>query len=98
MKSKMPYFYEASEKIFENARKLRKQETSAEIRLWKILRNRSLANLKFRRQHPINRFIVDFYCHSLLLVIEIDGDIHLLEEIKQYDMEREERLKSLGLL
>ena len=93
----MPYFHEASEKIFENAKKLRKKQTPAEALLWKILRSHKLDGLKFRRQHPLSRFIVDFYCHSLLLVVEVDGDIHLLKEVRQYDMKREERLKSLGL-
>ena len=97
MKGKLPYYHNASDRIFENAKKLRKKQTPAEQRLWKILRNHSLEKLKFRRQHPISRYIVDFYCHELLLVIEIDGAIHLLEEVRQYDLAREEQLRSLGL-
>ena len=54
-------------------------------------------SLKFRRQHPINRFIVDFYCHSLSLVIELDGKIHLDPTVKQNDLLREEEITELGL-
>ena len=97
MKSKIPYYHEATERIFKNAKVLRRKQTRAEERLWKILRSHKLDGLKFRRQHPINRFIADFYCHELKLIIEVDGSIHLLEEIKEYDNMREEKLKSLGL-
>ena len=54
-------------------------------------------NLKFRRQHPINQFIVDFYCDQLKLVIELDGDYHDIPEIKERDEEREHMLKEWGL-
>ena len=52
---------------------------------------------KFRRQHPINRFVVDFYCHKYKLVIELDGNIHDLAEVKNNDENREVELKKLGL-
>ena len=97
MKNTRPFFYKATHIIFKNAKKLRKKQTKAEAHLWKILRGRHLENLKFRRQHPINRFIVDFYCHELKLVVEIDGDIHLLTHIKEYDNFREAKLNSFGL-
>lgn len=58
------------------ARALRGNLTDAERLLWNGLRNRRLAGLKFRRQHPIGRWIVDFYCHDALLVIEADGGQH----------------------
>ena len=53
---------------------------------------------KFRRQHPISQFIVDFYCHKYRLVIELDGSIHDLEEQKERDEGREAMLKDLGLM
>ena len=97
MKSKMPYYHKATERIFDNAKKLRRNQTLAEERLWKILRNHKLDGLKFRRQHPVSWFIADFYCHELKLIIELDGGIHELEEVKAYDIKREEKLRALGL-
>lgn len=97
MKSKIPYYHEASPRIFKNAKELRRNQTPAEERLWKILRSHKLNGLKFRRQHPVSRFIADFYCHELKLIIELDGSIHLLEEVKAYDIMREKKLKALGL-
>ena len=70
--------------------------TPAEKALWRLLRDRSLAHLKFRRQHPIGDYITDFYCHELKLVVEVDGDIHQLPERKAADADREADLKSLG--
>ena len=55
-------------------RQLRKQATPAEKILWKHLRNRRLNGIKFRRQHPLGRYIVDFYCPTHRLVVEIDGE------------------------
>ena len=89
-------FYGAGPLIFKRAEELRKNMTSAESIIWKHLHINEW-NLKFRRQHPISNFIVDFYCHALKLVIEIDGDIHDLEETKKNDIPREKALSSLGL-
>jgi very-short-patch-repair endonuclease len=58
------------------ARELRKQATPAEKILWEQLRDRRLLGLKFRRQHPLGTYIVDFYCPAYRLVVEIDGEIH----------------------
>jgi len=82
---------------FQTAESLRKTETYPEIKLWEALKNKKLDGLKFRRQHPINRFVVDFYCHKYKLVIELDGSIHEKEEVKARDAERENELKSYGL-
>ncbi len=85
------------------ARKLRKNQTPSESRLWNVLRNRNFHNLKFKRQKPINvkqfnektRFyIVDFYCAQYKLIIEIDGTYH--KYFKQHDKEREEILSIYG--
>jgi very-short-patch-repair endonuclease len=58
------------------ARKLRENQTGAEDRLWRALRGRKLSNWKFRRQHPIDRFTVDFCCLESKLVLEVDGATH----------------------
>lgn len=58
------------------ARKLRREQTPAEAKLWSLLRNRQLEGLKFRRQHPIGRYVADFCCEELSLVIELDGGQH----------------------
>jgi very-short-patch-repair endonuclease len=76
------------------ARSLRKNLTPAEAKLWNALRSRQLAGLKFRRQHPVGQFIVDFYCPSCKLVIEVDGDIHTQQ--KAYDDARTNHLQSFG--
>jgi very-short-patch-repair endonuclease len=76
------------------ARCLRQQLTPAEEQLWSALRGRQLVGLKFRCQHPVGRFIVDFYCPSCKLVIEVDGDIHTQQ--KAYDEARTEQLQSYG--
>jgi very-short-patch-repair endonuclease len=60
-----------------NARRLRKIPTDAERRLWRHLRLEQLSGHKFRRQHPIGNYIVDFYCHEKRLVVEVDGGQHL---------------------
>jgi very-short-patch-repair endonuclease len=71
--------------------------TDAETKLWQQLRNHKFEGLKFRRQHPIDRFIVDFYCHEKCLVVEVDGSIHDLTEVKERDEGREEELRNFGL-
>jgi very-short-patch-repair endonuclease len=81
--------------ILKRAREMRQPQTAAEATLWQHLRNRNLEH-KFRRQHPIERFIIDFYCAELKLCIEIDGDSHLEKEQKEYDAARTEYLESLG--
>jgi purine nucleoside phosphorylase/very-short-patch-repair endonuclease len=73
----------------------RKAPTPAEDRLWQKLRNKQINSHKFRRQHPIDRFIVDFFCAEAKLVIEVDGAIH--DYTKEEDALRTEFLESLGL-
>jgi very-short-patch-repair endonuclease len=82
---------------FENAKELRKASTEAENLLWQELRNRKLARLKFRRQHPISNYIADFYCNEKSLVIEVDGSIHNKPEIKEYDERRTQDLNNMGI-
>ena len=78
---------------FSKAQFLRRNETKAEKLLWEKLRNNQLGGLKFRRQHPVNIYIADFYCHKFKLMIELDGDYHNQEEQKQKDEVRTEVLR-----
>ena len=64
------------EDLIAKARWLRKNSTPGEIEVWKAIKNRQVLGYKFRRQHPIHRFIVDFFCRELKLAIEIDGRSH----------------------
>lgn len=89
-------FYGASNLIFQRAEELRNRMTAAEELLWKQIHINEW-KLKFRRQHPIANYVVDFYCHALKLVIELDGEIHDVEDVKKYDEYREAHLKELGL-
>ena len=77
---------------FSNAQSLRKNMTNAEVILWDKLKSNKFHGLKFRRQHPIHKYIADFYCHKLKLIIEIDGDYHNSSEQKSYDNLRTEHL------
>ena len=76
------------------ARRLRLKLTTAEQKLWKALQKCQLSGLKFRCQHAIGSFIVDFYCPQCQLVIELDGDIH--NQQLEYDEARTEQLNPLG--
>jgi very-short-patch-repair endonuclease len=96
-KADLPLHQGAKPKVFTYARSLRKSSTRAEQLLWKEVRNKSLSGFKFRRQHPINGFIADFYCHECRLIIEIDGDIHNDPAILERDHERTNQLNALGI-
>ena len=71
--------------------------TLAEQELWKHIRKNQLDGFRFRRQHPVAQFILDFYCHESTLSIELDGSIHDLEDQKQYDQERDYEIRQLGI-
>ena len=81
------------------ARKLRHDQTDAEQLIWELLRDRRLADAKFRRQHPVEvddkRYILDFYCSELKLAVELDGGQH--QEQAHYDQKRGDVLSSLGI-
>ena len=87
-------FYEASPEIFRRALILRNKMTQAEKLLWEKLRNKQLG-VRFKSQHPIGRFIVDFYCHQAKLVVEIDGEIH--DGQKEYDKGRVGEMEEYGI-
>jgi imidazole glycerol-phosphate synthase subunit HisF len=86
MKANM--FYNASPLIFERAKELRANLTPAESVLWGYLKSKPLG-YKFRRQHPVSIYIVDFFCYKLKLVIEVDGPVHDKPDIKLSDVERQ---------
>ena len=74
------------------ARQLRKRQTPSEEKVWGLLRNRQLFGLKFRRQHVIEGFVVDFYCHEHRLAIEVDGGIHKKQQ--EYDGLRQTEIEA----
>ena len=86
----------ASKELILFARQLRQNMTPAEKVLWEHIRSKSLGH-KFRNQHAIYKYVVDFYCHELRLFIEVDGSIHTLTEVALNDKVRENNLLSLGL-
>ena len=92
MKSKHNY----NEQSLKNARDLRQNMTEFEQELWFYLRGRKIQNLKFCRQVPIGKYIVDFLCKDKRLIIELDGSGHLEEKQEIHDKIRDEYLKSLG--
>ena len=79
------------------ARHLRENHTDAERRLWTHLRDQRFEGLKFRRQHPVGGYIVDFYCHEAHLVIELDGGQHGEPKIEDRDEARTARLEAMGI-
>jgi len=76
------------------ARELRKKSTLTEVLLWREIKGKKLKGYEFHRQLPIDKYIVDFYCHELKLAIEIDGSSH--ENIEK-DLKRQDRLEDLGV-
>jgi len=87
-------FFGAKRTIFQNACELRKDMTIAEKTLWERL-NKSQLGVRFKAQHPVDIFIVDFYCHKYKLVVEVDGEIHLSQ--KKYDEGRTAELERFDL-
>ena len=78
------------------ARSLRKKSTIQEQKLWNLIRNRQLNNLKFIRQYPIGTYIVDFACREKKIIIEIDGGQHNQDKNILYDTERTKYFEKLG--
>ena len=76
------------------ARDLRTNLTPAEDYLWRALKSKQLNGLRFRSQHPVGNFILDFYCASCKLVVEVDGSIH--DDRQDYDLERTKVLETYG--
>ena len=86
--------WRTTEAVRQRAKELRREQTSAEKMLWARLRRRQLYGLKFRRQHPIGTFIVDFCCIEEKLAVEIDGDSHAGQD--EYDRHRTLWLEERG--
>ncbi len=93
---KLPFHEQASGKIFENARANRKVMTGAESLLWQEIQRDKLG-VRFRKQHPIDMYILDFYCHRKKLAIEVDGEIHNQPDAKEHDEARSKVLQSIGI-
>jgi very-short-patch-repair endonuclease len=83
--------------IVRAARELRQEATDAETRLWDALQSHRLAGLKFRRQHPYERFVLDFFCVEHQLAVELDGGVHAEPTQAARDAERTEFLQSRGI-
>ena len=81
--------------VIDLARKLRSEMTIVEKLLWKRISNKQLNGYRFRSQHPVYRYILDFYCPKVKLAIELDGSVH--KQRKEYDEYRDEFLESLEI-
>ena len=84
-------------KLKELARQLRNNSTKAEIMLWLKLKGKQMFGYDFHRQKPLDNYIVDFFCHELMLAIEVDGYSHELLDIYYKDVEKEKRMNDLGI-
>ena len=82
--------------MINKVRYLRRNMTLPEIILWSRIRSRKIEGFKFRRQQRIFNYIVDFYCHELKLIIEVDGEIHYLKENAELDKKRDNILRLNG--
>ncbi|WP_309711712.1 endonuclease domain-containing protein [Armatimonas sp.] len=85
-----------TQELVTRARQLRRESTPAEQVLWEALRGSQLQGARFRRQHPVETFILDFYCPRHKLVIEIDGGIHSQPEVRERDEERQHWIEAHG--
>lgn len=79
------------------ARELRRDQTETEARLWARLRDRRLRGAKFRRQHPVGNYILDFYCSEAGLAIELDGSGHKKPKQREHDNRRDSEIKKQGI-
>lgn len=84
-------------KYKERRQQLRTKGTSAEATLWLALQKRQLQGRKFRRQHSVGPYILDFYCSTEKLAIELDGQVHRVVVRANYDYQREQYLNALGI-
>ena len=92
-----PFYFGAGPELMRIAGDLRKSMTPAKKVLWERLRKRQVKGFRFRRQHPLKDFIVDFFCYDAMLVIEVDGAVHFETSQKERDEQRTIILKRLGI-
>ena len=92
-----PIYFGAGPELLKIAGELRDSMTPAEKVLWEKLRNRQVKGFRFRRQHPLKDFVVDFFCYEAMLVIEVDGSVHNEASQKERDEQRTIILKRLGI-
>lgn len=88
-------YYGARPETFEAAKILRRNSTVHEKLLWEKLKNKQICGVRFRRQHPIDFFIADFYCHEAKLVVEVDGEIHDCK--REYDDGRSAEMEKYSI-
>ena len=81
----------------DQARELRRHATAQEHKLWQRLRGRRLEGFRFRRQHPVGPYILDFYCCERRIAVELDGGEHSIPEQQVRDSERSEALRAEGI-
>jgi very-short-patch-repair endonuclease len=84
-------------RLKERRKELRNSLTPAEAKLWTMLKDSQLYGKKFRRQHSIGGYVLDFYCPSEKIAIELDGVIHTHKDVKEYDYNRTQYLESIGI-
>ena len=92
-----PFYFGAGPELLRVAAGLRRSMTPAEKVLWERLRRKQLKGYRFRRQHPLYRFVVDFFCYEALLIIEVDGSVHQNPYQKDRDIERTKMLEQFNL-
>ena len=80
----------------ERARELRHTPTETEQAAWRLLRGARFKGFKFRRQHPLGRYVVDFYCAPRRLIVELDGSVHAQPSQARWDARRHAHLRSVG--
>lgn len=83
--------------VLEGSRRLRRRSTDAERALWRALRSRQLTGMKFRRQHPIGGYVLDFFCETARVGVELDGGQHAEPEMKRRDEQRARDLERMGI-
>ncbi|MSQ80003.1 MAG: endonuclease domain-containing protein [Flavobacteriaceae bacterium] len=93
---KLPFYEKATGKIVDNAQANLKVMTAAETMLWQEIRKDKLG-VRFRKQHPIDMYILDFYCHRKKMAIEVDSEIRNNPDAKEHDAERSKVLHSIGI-
>ena len=89
-------FEKTPDRLLSLARALRRRQTDAERVLWHLVRRQQMG-VKFRRQHPIDPYVLDFYCHELRLAVEVDGSGHVSATGRARDEERSDELRARGI-